>query len=197
MVRKRWTVVYVRYLLHNGCGPASKVIVRFYVHAGTPLQHFHVLPSFNGQTVYVPSAKDCANNPIANCGGSRGVEIFASAPSPGFQVDASSSWIQLGNYEMDHAENFGLHGNSLYGYDTAGISFAGGSNDNVTLDHQPVGAYEGQDFWLGQLGLSMFAITMNETEHPASFLWALKEQGHIPSLSFGYQAGAPYGTFFS
>lgn len=186
-------MVYVGHLPRDGFELVSKVTVRFYVHAGTPPQHFHVLPSFNGQTVYVPSAKDCVDKPIANCGGSRGVEIFASAPSSGFQVDASSTWKQLGYYEMNHADQFGLHGISLTGYDRVGISFAGGTNDNRTLEHQPVGAYEGQDFWLGQLGLSMFEITINETEQPVSFLWALKEQGHIPSLSFGYQAGVPYG----
>lgn len=94
---------------------------------------------------------------------------------------------------MSYDAAFGLRGNGLYGYDSVGVSFASGGNDNVTLDRQVLAAYETHDYWLGQVGLSQFAITMNEAEHPKSFLTALKEQGHIPSLSFGYQAGASHG----
>ncbi|KAJ4382729.1 hypothetical protein N0V86_001951 [Didymella sp. IMI 355093] len=35
-------------------------------------------------------------------------------------------------------------------------------------------------------------MTINDTDRPVSFLHALKQTGHIPSLSFGYQAGAAY-----
>ncbi|KAF3040133.1 hypothetical protein E8E12_008587 [Didymella heteroderae] len=35
-------------------------------------------------------------------------------------------------------------------------------------------------------------MTINNTNRPVSFLHALKQKGHIPSLSYGYQAGAAY-----
>jgi hypothetical protein len=44
---------------------------------------------------------------------------------------------------------------------------------------------------IGQMGLSMYPIIMGN-EKPLSLLARLKEEGRIPSLSFGYQAGAPY-----
>ncbi|KAF9699757.1 hypothetical protein EKO04_002570 [Ascochyta lentis] len=170
----------------------------FYVHVGTPPQHFHVLPSLNSQTIYIPRASDCQNIPIADCGTSRGAEAFASNTSSGFDVNASSTWHDLGLYDLEPGTKFELDGTSLYGYDKAGISFVGGTNDNLTLDQQAVGAYSTPSrlglsrLWLGRLGLSRFSMNISETEHPVSFLHALKEHGHIPSLSFGYQAGAAY-----
>ena len=151
-----------------------------------------MLPSFNGQNVFLPASQDCEDVPISNCGSSRGAEIFASAPSPGFQVNASSTWTTLGYYALSQDAAYGLHGNAWYGYDNVGVSFASGGNNNVTLDHQVLAAYETHDYWLGQVGLSQFAITMNQSEHPSSFLTALKEQALIPSLSFGYQPGASH-----
>ena len=85
-----------------------------------------------------------------------------------------------------------MGGNTLYGYDTAGISLSSGAGDNITLDHQAVSAYASPDSWLGHLGLSHFAITVNETERPSSVLQVMKDRNLIPSLSFGYQAGAAH-----
>lgn len=164
----------------------------FYVNIGTPPQYFHVLPSFKGQTIYVPISDDCARLAVADCGALRGVEIFSSKPSPGFQTNASTTWSRLGIYELDIGRNFGMGGNTLYGYDTAGISLSSGAGDNITLDHQAVSAYASPDSWLGHLGLSHFAITVNETERPSSVLQVMKDRNLIPSLSFGYQAGAAH-----
>ena len=99
---------------------------------------------------------------------------------------------------MEPGTSFELDGTSLYGYDGAGISFVGGSCDNLTLEKQAMGAYStprelGRSrLWLGQLGLSQFDMTISNTDRPAFFLHALKQKGYIPGLSFGYQAGAAY-----
>jgi hypothetical protein len=45
---------------------------------------------------------------------------------------------------------------------------------------------------VGQLRLSRFPLNVSDTEAPHSFLSRLKEEGRIPSLSFGYQVGAVY-----
>lgn len=164
---------------------------RFYVHVGTPPQHFHVLPSFGGQTVYVPIVDDCARLDIDDCGGSRGVEIFASRPSLGFQKNASSTWDQLGTYRVAQGESFAYKGNAYYGYETMGPSTSGTVNV-PTFEKLGIAAYATPDLWLGRLGLSMFPLNMSKTVQPHSFLSRMKEEGHIPSLSFGYEAGAPY-----
>jgi hypothetical protein len=99
---------------------------------------------------------------------------------------------------LEPGTEFELEGTSLYGYDRAGISFVGGTNDNLTLQQQAVGAYSTPTelglsrLWLGRLGLSQDNLTINNTDRPVPFLHALKYHGHIPSLAFGYQAGAAY-----
>lgn len=180
----------------------------FYVHAGTPPQHFQVLPSLNSRTIYIPWSVDCESIPLANCSASRGAEVLTSNSSStssmsfGFQPNASSTWQEIGEHNLEPGTQFELDGTSLYGYDSAGISFVGNVNDNLTIQGQAVGAYSTPSeiglsrLWLGRLGLSQFDMTINNTNRPVSFLHALKQQGHIPSLSYGYQAGAAYREYF-
>jgi hypothetical protein len=160
------------------------------VHVGTPPQHFHVLPSFNGQTALLPIDEDCLRYNITDCGAQRGVEVFQSHQSLGFQKNASSTWKELGIYRLGLGSDLGLTGNGLFGYDTFGAGTST-SGDTINVENLAIAAYATPDFWVGQLGLSKFPINMSNTE-PHSFLSRLKEEQHIPSLSFGYQAGAPY-----
>ncbi|KAF1839976.1 acid protease [Cucurbitaria berberidis CBS 394.84] len=97
----------------------------------------------------------------------------------------------MGIYRIGIGRDYGLTGNAVYGYDTIGPSTSG-AIDVSTLEKHAIAAYATPDFWLGQLGLSMFALNISDTNQPHSFLSRLKEEGYIPSLSFGYQAGAPY-----
>ena len=152
----------------------------------------------NSQTIYIPNARDCQNVTVPNCDASRGAETFGSDLSFGFQVNASSTWNEIGVYDLEPGTNFELDGTSLYGYEKAGLSLSGATNDNLTLEQQVVGAYSTLSqlglsrLWLGRLGLSQFPVNINDFDRPVSFIHALKDQGNIPSLSFGYQAGAAY-----
>jgi hypothetical protein len=87
--------------------------------------------------------------------------------------------------------NLGLGGNAYFGYDNFGMGSSQDHNE-TKVEQLAVAAYGTPDFWVGQLGLSMFPIIVGETERPHSLLARLKEEGKVPSLSFGYQAGAPY-----
>ncbi|KAH6642246.1 aspartic peptidase domain-containing protein [Boeremia exigua] len=165
----------------------------FFVHAGTPPQQFHVLPSFDGQTIYLPIDEDCLPSGfnISNCGASRGVEVFESKPGVGFQRNASSTWDEIGIYKVNMGHKYGLAGNAYFGYDTVGPSTSN-AVDVPNLEKQSLGTYSSADYWQGRLGLSLFSMNFTDTDRPHSFLSRLKEEGHIPSLSFGYQVGAPY-----
>lgn len=49
------------------------------------------------------------------------------------------------------------------------------------------------DFFLGMFGLGPRPTNYTNSDNPQpSFLWSLKNQSLIPSLSWGYTAGAPY-----
>lgn len=125
---------------------------------------------------------------ITDCGLKRGVEVFESRPSLGFQRNKSSTWEEVGAYELGLGSNLGLTGSAYYGYDNVSI---GSSKDTIHVERSAVAAYATPDFWIGQLGLSNSPVFMNEANQPVSFLSMLKEKRHIPSLSFGYQAGSP------
>ncbi|KAF2831406.1 acid protease [Ophiobolus disseminans] len=163
----------------------------FYVHVGTPPQTFHVLPNIVGQTLYVPLDRDCERMNLSDCGGQRGVEIFQARKSLGYQKNASTTWNEVGTYRMGLGANLGLTGNAYYGYDSFGFGPMP-SSENIELEKLPVAAYVTPDLWIGQLGLSSSPIIMGEKDKPESLLARLKQEGRIPSLSFGYQAGSPY-----
>ncbi|MCJ1385623.1 hypothetical protein MMC17_008746 [Xylographa soralifera] len=86
-------------------------------------------------------------------------------------------------------ENGGNDGGD-YGYDTVGLEIVG--NTPVFLDNQVVVAVDThKDFWLGYIGLAPRTPQFSNSSQP-SFLKSLKNQNSIPSLSYGYTAGAFY-----
>jgi hypothetical protein len=50
-----------------------------------------------------------------------------------------------------------------------------------------------KDFFLGEFGLGPKPTNLSGFDYPQpSYMWSLKNQSLIPSLSYGYTAGAPY-----
>lgn len=91
---------------------------------------------------------------------------------------------------MGLGNNLGLSGNAYYGYDKVSIGSSSGK-DTLRVERTTVSAYSTPEFWIGQLGLSSGLVFLNEENQSHSFLEMLKDEGKIPSLSFGYQAGSP------
>lgn len=77
--------------------------------------------------------------------------------------------------------------NGDYGFDTVGLE---DSPIGPTLPHQVVAGITTNEFWLGYLGLGPKPV--NLTAAIPSFMKNLADQNLIPSLSFGYTAGAKY-----
>ena len=63
------------------------------------------------------------------------------------------------------------------------------------MDQQVIAAIDTKDFYLGSLGLTPRPVNFTWDDPTQSFLSTLKNQSIIPSLSFGYNAGAQYRTF--
>jgi hypothetical protein len=174
------------------CESIGLILIRsFTIHVGTPPQNFSVLPNTNGQNTWVPIADDCLALNITNCGQLRGVLPFNNANSPGFQNNLSDTWELIGLFQNGQNKQLGFTGNGLSGYDTVGFI-----TDNVTavteIEHQAVTAFASSNIWLGQIGLSRRGMNFRQDERPESFLTNLRNLGMIPSLSFGYTAGASY-----
>ena len=106
----------------------------------------------------------------------------------------SSSWITKANYALGAEGNLGYTTNSdsgAYGFDTIGIGKPGAGN--VSVDGQVVAGILTPDFYTGNLGLASRPIVLGTDNdlHP-SFLSSLQNRSMIPSLAYGFTAGASY-----
>ena len=91
--------------------------------------------------------------------------------------------------------NLGYSDGATYGHDTLalGLSEAIGGPQ---LESQVVATFENNDFYIGLFGLGHEGTNFSEYNTPnATFLTSLKERNMIPSLSWGYTAGAIYREF--
>lgn len=196
MGRRGWKLVDVSYLRPPGAlaGPTFAKPFRFIVRLGTPEQYFSVLPSTANQQTWVPIPEGCASSLVGNfsdCGDSRGAWPFENRDSDGFQSNQSSTWETIGIYELFIEEHLGIDGNGLFGYDTVGLGSSG-----TSAEGQVVAGIATTNFWLGSLGLGANYTNFSEDERPSSLLRTLKDSKSIPSLSYGYTAGAPYSKCF-
>ena len=109
-----------------------------------------------------------------------------------FDSKNSSSWAEVGQFALITEQNLGYAGNQDvgdYGFDTVGLS----SQGNISLDHMVVGQINTTDYFLGNFGLDPWPVNFTNLNAPnPSFISTLKSKNLIPSLSYGYTAGARY-----
>lgn len=108
-----------------------------------------------------------------------------------YNESGSDSWYEKGYYQLWVGKNLGLTGNGHYGLETVGLGLPGEAGPlayNITLSTLVT-----QNFWLGHIGLHAKPTNFSEFQAPApSYITTLFDQKSIPSVSFGYTAGAPY-----
>ncbi|KAL8736661.1 MAG: hypothetical protein Q9166_000027 [cf. Caloplaca sp. 2 TL-2023] len=112
------------------------------------------------------------------------------AAAAGFRFNQSSSWSAIGNHTLQG--NIPLPGTAtgLFGVDFV----AAGPNPGAALASTRASTVAGvaaEPYYLGLLGLRPSNSSRFDSSSP-SFLSILKDQNLIPSLSFGYTAGAAY-----
>jgi len=101
-----------------------------------------------------------------------------------FRSNASSTWQEVGFYELGLDPQLGFAGYANYGYDS----------DQIIVPSQIIGVINTTDHWLGFLGLGL-ALTNFTNVDKLPFLSSMVEnQSLIPSHSYGYTAGAYYRT---
>ncbi|KAI1264910.1 aspartic peptidase domain-containing protein [Xylariaceae sp. FL1019] len=107
-----------------------------------------------------------------------------------FDVSASSSWTATGDYHVDVEESLGYAVNASFARDSISI----GSADIVLQNQTLCGIAYPTPFYMGVFGLnhqSTILPSVGNLSTP-SFLTTMKDQNHIPSLSWSYTAGAKY-----
>lgn len=170
-------------------GPWSTFSIRI----GNPPQGIRILPSTSSSEVLVPVPEGCEGtlSNVPDCGDLRGIDNFANR---GFQTNASSTWSTVGIYELTLGESlFNVTDNALYGLDTVTVDTAIGDNNSQIIS-QTIAGIASANYWLGSLGLGTSEAHFPTREHGVpSLLSSMKSAALIPSLSFGYTAGARYG----
>lgn len=88
----------------------------------------------------------------------------------------------------------GLGDNALYGFDSVRLpSLTDDGEEVVVMDSQLVAGIATTDFYTGLLGLSPVSFNFTNSRDPvSSFVGSLVEQELLPSVSWGYTAGAAY-----
>jgi len=169
----------------------------FEISVGVPGQDFRVLPSTRGGVTYVISPEGC-NQPTdpANCANLRGAEIFGSTQNTGFQVEKSTRWSAIGQYEVNLESALNMTAEGLFGFDNVALAAAADvtSDSNVPeLNHQVVAAVADMDYFMGILPLGTVESSFSSLSEPQdSLVWDLRNSSRIPSLSYAYTAGAIY-----
>jgi hypothetical protein len=158
----------------------------FVLRVGTPEQTVRVAISTASQQTWVVDPRACPEDTASNqsCADSRGTT---------FNLEKSSTWKPVGLYDLWIESNLGLVGNAEYAYDTVGLAYPG--EGGPTLSAQTVGAIATTSFYFGHFGINPKPTNFtNFTSQSPSYISSLKQQGQIPSVSWGYTAGAPYRT---
>jgi hypothetical protein len=165
----------------------------FKINVGTPGQDFRVLPSTKSGSTFVIAPDGCqAGIDPADCPQLRGAEIFNSEQNIGFQVNVSSSWSAIGQYDVDLEESRNYTAAALFGFDKVSLGPAADST-SLSLGRQVVGGIGALDYFMGMLPLGQPESSFSSLSQPIdSFLYQLRNNSKIPSFSYAYTAGAKY-----
>ncbi|EOD45409.1 putative peptidase aspartic protein [Neofusicoccum parvum UCRNP2] len=164
----------------------------FRLSVGTPPQDFRVLVSTRGHETWVPVPEGCTASDPSDCASERGTDTFRGQASAGFQTNQSSTWEEIGIYDLGLEASLGYTGNGLYGYDTIRL---GSSQDSsaLAMDHQVVAGIAVKDYFMGVIGVSPTSSSFDSASEPVGSLFNnLAENKSIPSRSYAYTAGAYY-----
>lgn len=108
-----------------------------------------------------------------------------------FNPDNSSTWGNRTYYKLPIEQNFATAVSALFGNDT--LTLGGKGDDGHSLAAQVIEAITDPKYYLGMLGVNQQPINFTSPDSVQStYITSLKDQNMIPSVSFGYTAGAPY-----
>ena len=106
----------------------------FKISVGTPGQEFRVLPSTKSGVTFVIAPEGClAGVDPTDCPELRGIDVFRSSQNIGFQVNESTTWSAIGQYDVDLEDALNYTGRGLYGLDTVSLGAPADSSSSLTL----------------------------------------------------------------
>ena len=137
----------------------------------------------------------CAATDPPDCVSSRGGQ---------FNKNDSSTWQDQGLYELDQELNLGYTGNGDFGLDSISLGYPG--SGALTVEHQLLATIASKDYYIATWGIAPRPTNLTKSDPKEStfapedsyqsLLSTLKQSQEIPSLSYGYTAGARYRLCF-
>lgn len=107
-------------------------------------------------------------------------------------MNTSSTWKPNGFWQLGNECNLGISATEYFNTDTVGLGYQ--CSGGPTLQNQILADIGTEQFYLGT-----FAVKPKRTNYTgvveqgqASYITNLQQLNLVPSVSFGYTAGAPY-----
>ncbi|KAK5955443.1 hypothetical protein OHC33_003081 [Knufia fluminis] len=146
------------------------------IRVGSPEQYLLLFPSTTTQETWVAGPSLCDGT--ATCASLRGGLFYA---------ENSTTWRDIGQYELGYSTLSQTVDNGDYGFDNISIS------DTVTASDQIVAIVDDIRHWNGEFGLGVQDTRFNSsTDHLAFISTLVQNNSAIGSHSYGYTAGASY-----
>ncbi|KAK4975711.1 hypothetical protein LTR28_008735, partial [Elasticomyces elasticus] len=162
----------------------AKTRSSFALQVGTAAQDIRVQISTASAAVWTIQAGGCIAGGPAGCENSRGSL---------FLYNKSITYIPNSIFDLGLEQNLGLDLNTNYGFDTVTLGWQG--SGGPTVQHVTIASIASYTYWLGMFGLNPQPTNFSTFSDPQpSYLTQLKRNNSIPSIAWGYTAGAQYRT---
>ena len=126
--------------------------------------------------------RDCDSSNSSNCEANKG-ELFYK--------NASTTWEDVMIHALDLESHLDDSGSSDFGFDAH--SLVSTTSGALSMNTQVVASSVTEHFYRGSWGINPRPANLSNFKKPLeSLLSTLKQQNFIPSLSYGYTAGAHY-----
>lgn len=153
----------------------------FTISVGTPAKAVRVFVSTASQETFVVLPQGC-NAGDTSCPSARGGI---------FNTNSSSTWSEYSYFHLPIEQNLYTPVTGFFGNDT--LMLGDPSSNGPSLKNQVIGGMADQKYYLGMLGVNPKATKVSEGDSgQSSSMTSLKAQSIIPSVSFGFTAGAAY-----
>lgn len=111
-----------------------------------------------------------------------------------FNPNKSSTWSEYNYFRLPIEENLYTAVIGFFGNDTLSLGTQG--TQGPSLNQQVIGGIGDQKYYLGMLGVNPKPTKVSAGDSgQSSYITSLKAQNIIPSISFGFTAGAAYREF--
>jgi hypothetical protein len=161
---------------------------------GQPAANVRVHVSTASQQIWVVNREACVKNVTDSTSNTTSTQLDTDCESSRgrlYDQSFSETWHMKGYYRLWLEKWLGLSGNGLFGWDSVGLGQAG--EEGPRLQSTIIGTMVTTSFWMGHLGLHPKPTNFSAFEDGVpSYMTDLFVQKRIPSLSFGYTAGARY-----